>query len=123
VGSQVPVNYEYGLPDMPVVVGNVFHSQNKQGAKYSPLNNHLKGFQTAGGKKFVLDDAPEAKVIRISNSGKKGTSVELNFKDNGSIKSQGPVQAIRTFLVWGLVACPVLFSPVVSRCLLVDILK
>ncbi|WP_209284502.1 hypothetical protein, partial [Escherichia coli] len=54
--------YEYGLADMPVVVGNVFHLQNKQGAKYSPPNNHLKGFQTAGGNKFILDDAPEAKV-------------------------------------------------------------
>lgn len=96
VGSQVLVNYEHGLPDMPVVVGNVFHPQNKQGAKYSPPNNHLKGFQTAGGNKFILDDAPEAKVIRISNSGKKGTSVELSFKDNGSItiKSEGPVQVL-----------------------------
>ena len=90
------VNYEHGLPDMPVVVGNVFHPQNKQGAKYSPPNNHLKGFQTAGGNKFILDDAPEAQVIRISNSGMKGTSVELSFKDNGSItiKSQGPVQVL-----------------------------
>jgi uncharacterized protein involved in type VI secretion and phage assembly len=33
VGSQMLVNYEHGLPDMPVVVGNVFHSQNKQGAQ------------------------------------------------------------------------------------------
>lgn len=96
VGSQVLVNYEHGLPDMPVVVGNVFHPQNKQGATYSPPNNHLKGFQTAGGNKFILDDAPEAKVIRISNSGKKGTAVELSFKNNGSItiKSEGPVQVL-----------------------------
>jgi Rhs element Vgr protein len=96
VGSQVLVNYEHGLPDMPVVVGNVFHPQNKQGAKYSPPNNHLKGFQTAGGNKFILDDAPEAQVIRISNSRKKGTAVELSFKGDGSItiKSQGPVQVL-----------------------------
>ena len=62
VGSQVLVNYEHGLPDMPVVVGNVFHPQNKQGAKYSPPNNHLKGFQTAGGNKFILDDAPRPRL-------------------------------------------------------------
>jgi type VI secretion system secreted protein VgrG len=96
VGSQVLVNYEHGLPDMPVVVGNVFHPQNKQGAKYSPANNFIKGFQTAGGNKFVMVETAKGQTIVISNSNKKGTSIKLGFKDNGSItiQSEGPVQVL-----------------------------
>ena len=96
VGSQVLVNYEHGLPDMPVVVGNVFHPQNKQGAKYSPPQNNLKGFQTAGGNKFVMLDSAQAQTILISNSNKKGTAIQLGFKGDGSIiiKSEGSVQVV-----------------------------
>jgi len=96
VGSQVLVNYEHGLADMPVVVGNVFHPQNKQGAKYSPPSNNLKGFQTAGGNKFVMLDSAKAQTILISNSNKKGTAIQLGFKGDGSIviKSEGSVQVV-----------------------------
>ena len=93
VGSQVLVSYEHGLPEMPVVVGNVFHPQNKQGAKYSPASNYLKGLQTAGGNKFVMGDKPGEQTILISNSNNKGTAIEIGFKGDGSIaiKSNGPV--------------------------------
>jgi type VI secretion system secreted protein VgrG len=93
VGSQVLVSYEHGLADLPVVVGNVFHPQNKQGAKYSPASNHLKGLQTAGGNKFVMGDKPGEQTILISNSNNKGTAVEIGFKGDGSIaiRSNGPV--------------------------------
>ena len=96
VGSQVLVSYEHGLADMPVVVGNVFHPQNKQGAKYSPPSNYIKGFQTAGGNKFVMVDSGKAQTILISNSNKKGTAIQLGFKGDGSItiKSEGSVQVI-----------------------------
>ncbi|RZK27439.1 MAG: hypothetical protein EOO63_13380 [Hymenobacter sp.] len=96
VGSQVLVSYEHGLPEMPVVVGNVFHPQNKQGTKYSPPSNNLKGFQTAGGNKFVMGDTPSDQKILISNSNNKGTAVEVGFKGDGSItiKSNGPVTVL-----------------------------
>ena len=96
VGSQVLVNYEHGLADMPVVVGNVFHPQNKQGAKYSPPSNNLKGLQTAGGNKFVMADTQGDQRILISNSNNKGTAVEVGFKGDGSItiKSNGPISLL-----------------------------
>jgi type VI secretion system secreted protein VgrG len=96
VGSQVLVNYEHGLADMPVVAGNVFHPQNKQGTKYSPPSNNLKGMQTAGGNKFVMADTQGDQKILISNSNNKGTAVEVGFKGDGSItiKSNGPVKVL-----------------------------
>jgi Rhs element Vgr protein len=96
VGSQVLVNYEHGLPEFPVVVGNVFHPQNKQGTQYSPPSNNLKGMQTAGGNKFVMADTAGDQRILISNSNNKGTAVEVGFKGDGSItiKSNGPVTVL-----------------------------
>ena len=96
VGSQVLVSYEHGRPEFPVVVGNLFHPSNKQGAKYSTPGNHLKGLQTAGGNKLVLNDKKGAQTILISNSNNKGTAVEVGFKGDGSItiKSNGPVTVL-----------------------------
>jgi uncharacterized protein involved in type VI secretion and phage assembly len=96
VGSQVLVSYEHGRPDFPVVVGNLFHPQNKQGTKYSPPSNNLKGLQTAGGNKVVMADTKGEQKILISNSNKKGTAIEVGFKGDGSItiKSNGAVSVI-----------------------------
>lgn len=93
VGSQVLVNYEHGRADFPVVVGNLFHPQNKQGATYSPPANHLKGLQTAGGNKFVMSDSSGQQTILISNSNNKDTAVLVSFKGDGSvdIKTNGPI--------------------------------
>ncbi|MGI4887028.1 MAG: type VI secretion system Vgr family protein [Janthinobacterium lividum] len=96
VGSQVLVGYEHGLAEFPVVLGNLFHANNPQGAKYTTDVNHLKGLQTAGGNKFVMSDAKGAQTILISNSNNKGTAVEVGFKGDGSItiKSNGPVTVL-----------------------------
>jgi type VI secretion system secreted protein VgrG len=93
VGSQVLVGYEHGGADFPVVLGNLFHPQNPQSAKYTTPQNHLKGLQTAGGNKFVMADTAGAQTILISNSNKKGTSILVSFKGDGSIdiKTNGPI--------------------------------
>jgi type VI secretion system secreted protein VgrG len=93
VGSQVLVSYEHGLADLPVVVGNVFHPENKQGKLYSPTDNNLKGLQTAGGNKFVMSEVAGAQTVLLSNSNNKGTAILLDFKGDGSvtIKSNGPI--------------------------------
>ena len=90
-GSQVLVSYEHGRPDAPVVLGNLFHPQNPQKAKYSTAENHLKGLQTAGGNKVVMSDKKGEQTILISNSNHKETAIEIGFKKNGSItiKSKG----------------------------------
>ncbi len=92
-GSQVLVGYEHGLAEFPVVLGNLFHARNKQGAKYSNDANYLKGLQTAGGNKFVMSDKSGAQTILISNSNNKGTAMTISFAGDGSvhIQSAGPV--------------------------------
>ena len=92
-GSQVLVSYEHGRPEFPVVVGNLFHPQNKQGAKYTTEGNHLKGLQTAGGNKFVMNDTKGAQTILLSNANKKTTAITVSFENDGKvhIMSAGPV--------------------------------
>ncbi|WP_052733126.1 type VI secretion system Vgr family protein [Hymenobacter terrenus] len=93
VGSQVLVGYEHGLAEFPVVLGNLFHPQNPQSAKYTTPNNQLKGLQTAGGNKFVMVDTKGAQTILLSNSNNKDTSILVSFKGDGSvdIKTNGPI--------------------------------
>lgn len=93
VGSQVLVGYEQNQPDFPVVLGNLFHPQNPQQAKYTTPNNHLKGLQTAGGNKFVMLDTQGAQTILLSNSNNKDTAILVSFKGDGSIdlKTNGPI--------------------------------
>lgn len=96
VGSQVLVGYEQGQAEFPVVLGNLFHPQNPQQAKYTTPQNHLKGMQTAGGNKFVMNDTKDAQTILLSNSNNKATAIEVGFKGDGSItlKSNGPVTVL-----------------------------
>ncbi|UYZ64938.1 type VI secretion system Vgr family protein [Hymenobacter weizhouensis] len=93
VGSQVLIGYHQNLAEQPVVLGNLFHAQNPQGASYSPTNNGLKGIQTAGGNKFVMLDTAGAQSILISNSNKKDTAILISFQGDGSIdiKTNGPI--------------------------------
>ena len=93
VGSQVLVGHEHGLAESPVVLGNLFHAQNPQQAKYTTPQNQLKGLQTAGGNKVVLNDTKGGQTILLSNSNNKGTAMTISFAGDGSvhIQSAGPV--------------------------------
>jgi uncharacterized protein involved in type VI secretion and phage assembly len=92
-GSQVLVGYEHGLAECPVVLGNVFHPHNAQGANYSTEGNHLKGLQTAGGNKVVMSDKKGEQTILLSNSNNKGTAIQVSFKGDGSVRitTNGPI--------------------------------
>jgi type VI secretion system secreted protein VgrG len=93
VGSQVLVGYEQGQAEFALVLGNLFHPQNPQGASYTRANNHLKGLQTAGGNKFVMNDVAGAQTILLSNSNNKETGILVSFKGDGSIEinTNGPI--------------------------------
>ncbi|RZK32639.1 MAG: DUF2345 domain-containing protein, partial [Hymenobacter sp.] len=93
VGSQVLVGYEHGLAEFPVVLGNLFHERNPQSAKYTNPQNNLKGLQTAGGNKFVMNEVAGAQTILLSNSNNKDTAILVSFEGDGSItiKSNGPI--------------------------------
>ncbi len=96
VGSQVLVGYEQGQAEFAVVLGNLFHPQNPQNASYTRDRNHLKGLQTAGGNKFVMNDVAGAQTILLSNSNKKDTAILVSFKGDGSvtIKTNGPINLV-----------------------------
>jgi hypothetical protein len=85
LGGLVAVGYEHGLAEWPVVLGNVFYPHNAQGANYSTNGNHLKGLQTAGGNKVVMNDVAGAQTILLSNSNNKGTAIQVSFKGDGSV--------------------------------------
>ena len=93
VGSQVLVGYQQGQAEFPVVLGNLFHDQNPQQAFYTRPENNLKGMQTAGGNKFVMQELAGAQSILLSNSNKEGTSILVNFSEEGSVSitTNGPV--------------------------------
>lgn len=93
LGSQVLVGYEHNRAEQPLILGNLFHPSNKQGATYSTDANHLKGLQTAGGNKVVMSDKAGAQTILLSNSNNKGTALKVSFAGDGSvhIQSNGPV--------------------------------
>ncbi|MGI4872195.1 MAG: type VI secretion system Vgr family protein [Janthinobacterium lividum] len=93
VGSQVLVGYEQGQAEFALVLGNLFHPQNPQQASYTRASNHLKGLQTAGGNKFVMNDVAGAQTILLSNSNKKSTSILVSFQGDGSvdIRTNGPI--------------------------------
>jgi uncharacterized protein involved in type VI secretion and phage assembly len=93
VGSQVLMHYQQQRPEQPLVLGNLFHAQNKQSAKYTNPENNLKGMQTAGGNKFVMSDTQGQQKILISNSNNKGTAIAIGFNGDGSVSitSNGPI--------------------------------
>ena len=93
VGAQVLVGYEQGGPDVPLVLGNLFHPQNPQSAKYTNPYNRLKGIQTAGGNKVVVSEVAGAQTILPSNLNKKGTSILVSFQKDGSVNitTDGPI--------------------------------
>lgn len=95
VGSQVLVGYEESQAEFPLVLGNLFHPQNAQKAKYSFADNAVKGLQTAGGNKITLHDKAGEERILISNGqkGKRQTKLEVSFAKDGAIllKTKGSI--------------------------------
>ncbi|UYZ62511.1 type VI secretion system Vgr family protein [Hymenobacter weizhouensis] len=93
IGSQVLVAYQDQVAEQPVVLGNLFHAANAQGAAYSRRNNHVKGLQTKAGNKITMNDALGAMTMLLSNSNKKSTALQLGFDGDGNvtIKTLGPV--------------------------------
>ncbi len=78
------VGYEQSQAEFPLVLGNLFHPQNPQQARYTTDQNHLKGLQTAGGNKLVLNDTQGAQTILLSNSN-KGIAIEVGFQGDGGL--------------------------------------
>ncbi|UYZ64376.1 type VI secretion system Vgr family protein [Hymenobacter weizhouensis] len=93
IGSQVLIGYEHNHPETPIVLGNLFHANNKQKASYSPDDNAVKGIQTASGNKITFHDKKGKEKILISSGQKKDTKLEVSFAKDGSIvlKTKGMI--------------------------------
>lgn len=93
LGSQVLIGYEHNRPETPLVLGNLFHANNKQKASYTPEDNAVKGIQTASGNKITFHDKKGKEKILISSGQKKDTKLEVSFAKDGAIllKTKGSI--------------------------------
>ncbi|MDJ0364714.1 hypothetical protein QMK33_06080 [Hymenobacter sp. H14-R3] len=78
MGSQVLVGYEQGRAEFPVVLGNLFHARNPQGASYrhGPGGGEVKGIQTLAGNRLTFHDKKGEEEIVITSGHQKETVLE-----------------------------------------------
>lgn len=90
--DQVIVGYEFNNPDLPFVMGSVY-PKDRAGAKYTNNDNYQKIIRTKGGNKIGFKDKGSEQEIYITNSNKKGTSLHISFKGDGTItlKTEGEI--------------------------------
>jgi type VI secretion system secreted protein VgrG len=84
IDDHVLVSYEHGHPDMPIATGSLYF-KDPGGSNYTPDQNNFKGMRFKGGNKMAFHEKGGEQKIVISNTNKKGTFIEVNFKGNGSI--------------------------------------
>ncbi len=88
--SLVMVDFEFGNPDLPFVVGAAYHHNNKPEELFTP-DNHLKGIITRGKNHIIIDDTEGKEKILIYNKDKKN-KIELSLDGTHiSIKSEGNI--------------------------------
>ena len=88
--STVMVDFEFGNPDLPFVIGAAYHHNNKPEELFTP-DNHLKGIITRGKNHIIIDDTEGKEKILIYNKDKKN-KIELSLDGTHiSIKSEGNI--------------------------------
>ena len=88
--SVVMVDFEFGNPDLPFVIGAAYHHNNKPEELFTP-DNHLKGIITRGKNHIIIDDTEGKEKISIYNKDKKN-KIELSLDGTHiSIKSEGDI--------------------------------
>lgn len=93
IGDIVMVDFEYGNPDLPYVVGSLYANESaKKPGELFKEDNHIKGIITRSGNHIVVDDTDGKEKIMIFNKENKN-KIELSL-DGGShinISSNGSV--------------------------------
>ena len=92
VNDQVLISYEANHVDFPVLVGSLYHKSLENDYWFD--NNYQKIIRTKGGNKLVFKDKPGEQEVYITNANKKGTSLHISFKGDGTItlETEGLIQ-------------------------------
>lgn len=90
----VMIDFEYGNPDLPFVVGSMYADDGgplNPGEQLFKPDNHIKGIITRGGNHIIIDDTEGKEKISIYNKEKKN-KIELSLDGTHiTIKSEGDI--------------------------------
>jgi len=95
VEDMVMVDFEYGNPDLPYVIGSMY--ANDEGGRMPKdelfkADNHIKGIITRGGNHIIIDDTDGKEKIHIFNKENKNEiEMSLDGDSHINIKSKGSV--------------------------------
>ncbi|MDF7820366.1 contractile injection system protein, VgrG/Pvc8 family [Runella sp. MFBS21] len=94
VDDTVMVDFEYGNPDLPFVVGSLYANDagpRKPGGELFRSDNHIKGIITRAQNHIIIDDTDGKEKIRIFNKEEKNL-IELSLDGTHiTIKSEGDI--------------------------------
>ncbi len=94
VDDTVMVDFEYGNPDLPFVVGSLYANDSglrKPGGELFRSDNHIKGIISRAGNHIIIDDTDGKEKIRIFNKEEKNL-IELSLDGTHiTIKSEGDI--------------------------------
>lgn len=95
IGDEVLVGYEYDHPDLPIVLGSMYNSQNAPHGDMLSSKNDTKMFLTRGGNKIMLSDKDGSEQIMIATKDGKNQIVldaaapSITIESKGDIKIKG----------------------------------
>ena len=78
IGDEVLVGYEQGSPDLPIVLGGLYNSDDAPNAEVGDEANSIKAFHTRSGNKIILNDTDGDEQINII--GKDGSKILMQSK-------------------------------------------
>jgi type VI secretion system secreted protein VgrG len=76
IADEVLVGYEQGSPDLPVVLGSLYNSEDTPHSEVGDDANSIKAFMTRSGNKIVIDDTDGSELISIVS--KDGSKIIMN---------------------------------------------
>ena len=91
VGDEVLTGFEFGNPDLPVVLGSLYNKENKPLSKTGSEENLVKCLTTKSGNEIFFNDKSGSEELIITMKGGKNQIVMALSGPSISIKSDGDV--------------------------------
>jgi len=91
IGDEVLIGYEFGNPDLPVVIASMYNSEDTPIGKIDSETNNVKIFTTRSGNEIYMSDADGEETIQISNQDGQNQIVLTLNGPSITIKSDGDI--------------------------------